>query len=62
MEAYGEAKAKLFDTPGLATAVLNLDDVAGMRLARRLDGRGLRVIGYSPCPARAAANSSPPRA
>ena len=47
MEAYGEAKAKLFDAPGLAAAVLNLDDVAGVRIARRLDGRGVRVVGYS---------------
>ena len=47
MEAYAEAKARLFDTPGLQTAVLNLDDVVGVRLARRLEGRGVRVIGYS---------------
>jgi UDP-N-acetylmuramoyl-L-alanyl-D-glutamate--2,6-diaminopimelate ligase len=47
MAAYGEAKAKLFDMPGLAAAVLNLDDVAGVRLAQRLDGRGVRVISYS---------------
>jgi UDP-N-acetylmuramoyl-L-alanyl-D-glutamate--2,6-diaminopimelate ligase len=26
--------------------VLNLDDVMGVRLAQRLDGRGVRVIGY----------------
>jgi UDP-N-acetylmuramoyl-L-alanyl-D-glutamate--2,6-diaminopimelate ligase len=47
MEAYAEAKARLFDSPGLSAAVLNLDDVAGVQLARRLEGRGLRVIGYS---------------
>lgn len=47
MEAYAEAKAKLFDMPGLAVAVLNLDDIAGVRLARRLEGRGVRIIGYS---------------
>jgi UDP-N-acetylmuramoyl-L-alanyl-D-glutamate--2,6-diaminopimelate ligase len=47
MEAYAQAKAKLFDTPGLACAVLNLDDVVGVRLAQRLEGRGVRVIGYS---------------
>jgi UDP-N-acetylmuramoyl-L-alanyl-D-glutamate--2,6-diaminopimelate ligase len=45
MEAYGEAKARLFDTPGLGTAVLNVDDAFGARLARRLAGR-LRVLGY----------------
>ncbi len=47
MEAYAEAKAKLFDTPGLAAAVLNLDDVVGVRFAQRLENRGVRVIGYS---------------
>lgn len=47
MEAYAEAKARLFDMPGLETAVLNLDDVVGVRLARRLEGRGMRIIGYS---------------
>jgi UDP-N-acetylmuramoyl-L-alanyl-D-glutamate--2,6-diaminopimelate ligase len=47
MEAYAEAKAQLFDTPGLALAVLNLDDIVGVRLAQRLEGRGLRVMSYS---------------
>lgn len=47
MEAYARAKAKLFETPGLADAVLNLDDVVGVRLAQRLEGSGVRVIGYS---------------
>lgn len=47
MQAYAEAKAKLFEMPGLATAVLNLDDVAGVRLAQRLEGSGVRSIGYS---------------
>jgi UDP-N-acetylmuramoyl-L-alanyl-D-glutamate--2,6-diaminopimelate ligase len=46
MDAYGEAKARLFEIPGLATAVLNLDDPFGVRLAERLDGRGVRTIGY----------------
>jgi UDP-N-acetylmuramyl-tripeptide synthetase len=46
MEAYAAAKERLFDTPGLSTAVLNLDDAMGARLARRLNGKGLRVIGY----------------
>src|SRR4029077_20971487 len=45
MEAYAAAKEKLFDAPGLAAAVLNLDDAMGVRLARRLRGK-LRVIGY----------------
>jgi len=47
MAAYGEAKARLFDTPGLSTAVLNLDDAFGVRLAQRLAARGLRTIGYA---------------
>src|SRR5438105_14745590 len=33
MDAYAEAKARLFDTPALAAAVLNLDDVVGGRSA-----------------------------
>ena len=47
MEAYAEAKRRLFDTPGLAAAVLNLDDVVGVQLAQRLTARGVRTIGYS---------------
>ena len=49
MQAYGAAKARLFETPGLGCAVLNLDDELGMELARRLDGR-VRTIGYSLAP------------
>ncbi len=48
MEQYEAAKNKLFDWPGLKAAVVNLDDEAGLRLARRLKGRkGLQVVGYS---------------
>ena len=46
MQAYGEAKAQLFATPGLEAAVLNLDDPFGRELARRLAGR-VRRIGYA---------------
>ena len=46
MQAYGEAKAELFGMPGLAAAVLNLDDAFGRELARRLAGR-VRRIGYA---------------
>jgi UDP-N-acetylmuramoyl-L-alanyl-D-glutamate--2,6-diaminopimelate ligase len=46
MQAYAAAKEQLFDTPGLSAAVLNLDDAMGARLAQRLAGKGLRVIGY----------------
>ncbi len=49
MAAYAEAKARLFDAPGLETAVLNLDDALGVELARRLAGR-VRTIGYSLAP------------
>ncbi|HWA37547.1 MAG TPA: UDP-N-acetylmuramoyl-L-alanyl-D-glutamate--2,6-diaminopimelate ligase [Burkholderiales bacterium] len=47
MESYAEAKGRLFDMPGLQAAVLNLDDVVGVKLARRLTARGMRTIGYS---------------
>ncbi|MGE5128880.1 MAG: UDP-N-acetylmuramoyl-L-alanyl-D-glutamate--2,6-diaminopimelate ligase [Sphingomonadaceae bacterium] len=50
MEAYAEAKGMLFDTPGLESAVLNLDDVFGVQLARRLSARGVRTIGYALSP------------
>jgi UDP-N-acetylmuramyl-tripeptide synthetase len=46
MQAYGDAKAKLFETEGLEVAVLNLDDAMGVRLAQAAGARGLRVIGY----------------
>lgn len=35
MEAYGEAKAKLFAWPGLRAAVVNVDDAFGRELSRR---------------------------
>ncbi|MGH8737427.1 MAG: UDP-N-acetylmuramoyl-L-alanyl-D-glutamate--2,6-diaminopimelate ligase [Burkholderiales bacterium] len=47
MDAYGAAKAALFDMPGLQSAVLNLDDILGVQLARRLAARGQRTIGYA---------------
>jgi len=47
MDAYGAAKALLFEAPSLEVAVLNLDDVAGVRLAERARARGLRTVGYS---------------
>jgi UDP-N-acetylmuramoyl-L-alanyl-D-glutamate--2,6-diaminopimelate ligase len=49
MPRYAAAKAKLFELPGLQTAVLNLDDALGAELARRLVGR-VRTIGYSLSP------------
>jgi UDP-N-acetylmuramyl-tripeptide synthetase len=43
MDAYWSAKAALFDWPGLASAVVNLDDARGSGLAVTLAGRGLDV-------------------
>ena len=47
MDAYAAAKARLFDFESLQHAVLNLDDVVGVRIARSLAGRGLPVTGYT---------------
>jgi UDP-N-acetylmuramyl-tripeptide synthetase len=46
MAEYERAKARLFDEPSLAQAVLNLDDEFGQRLARRCHARELRTTGY----------------
>ena len=46
MESYARAKQRLFETPDLKHAVLNLDDVQGVHLARILAGRVNRA-GYS---------------
>ena len=46
MQAYGEAKARLFEMPGLESAVLNLEDPLGAELAARLHKRGVRTFGY----------------
>ena len=53
MESYARAKQKLFETPALKHAVLNLDDVQGVNLARALAGRVNRA-GYSCFPGVAA--------
>ena len=50
MAAYAAAKERLFFAPGLAAAVLNLDDLFGLELAAKLKGR-LRTIGYTLGPA-----------
>ena len=47
LEAYAEAKSRLFEMPGLEVAVLNLDDVVGVRLAQKLTAHGMRTIGYA---------------
>ncbi|EXF46266.1 UDP-N-acetylmuramoylalanyl-D-glutamate--2, 6-diaminopimelate ligase [Pseudomonas sp. BAY1663] len=45
MEAYGAAKARLFDVPGLSCRVVNLDDGFGRALAG--EAAESRLIGYS---------------
>ncbi|MCQ4346038.1 UDP-N-acetylmuramoyl-L-alanyl-D-glutamate--2,6-diaminopimelate ligase [Pseudomonas stutzeri] len=45
MQAYGEAKARLFAWPGLCTRVINLDDLFGRELAAR--EAPSRLISYS---------------
>ena len=47
MERYAAAKAQLFDSPGLAGAVLNMDDVLGVRIAQKLAGGKVACAGYS---------------
>jgi len=48
MEAYEAAKRRLFDWPGLKTAVINLDDPAGQRLAQHVVAQGqAAVTGYT---------------
>jgi UDP-N-acetylmuramoyl-L-alanyl-D-glutamate--2,6-diaminopimelate ligase len=56
MERYAQAKMALFRSPGLAHAVLNLDDPLGVRIARTLARGGVERTGYSTA-ARAAAAS-----
>ncbi|QQZ28190.1 UDP-N-acetylmuramoyl-L-alanyl-D-glutamate--2,6-diaminopimelate ligase [Thiothrix subterranea] len=46
VEAYAEAKRKLFHWPDLQAVVLNLDDAFGQRLAAELSGSAIQVIGY----------------
>ena len=43
MDAYWQAKRRLFAWPGLQSVVLNLDDVRGIELASALEGSGLDV-------------------
>jgi len=55
IEAYAEAKRRLFQTPELSCAVLNVRDDFGRRLASELQGR-LRVIAYQSQPDGSARN------
>jgi UDP-N-acetylmuramyl-tripeptide synthetase len=47
MQAYWQAKAALFEWPGLEAAVVNLDDPAGQQLAAALAGKSLDLWTYS---------------
>lgn len=44
MDAYGAAKAMLFEMPGLRHAIINADDPFGVELIKRTRSRGLEVI------------------
>jgi len=50
LERYAQAKMALFRVPGLAHAVLNLDDVLGVRIAQTLAGGAVERIGYTLTP------------
>lgn len=47
MASYGQAKEKLMHTPGLRTAVINIDDAYGAQMITRLADKGLQMIGVS---------------
>lgn len=46
LERYGAAKARLFHTPSVAVAVVNLDDAVGRRIAAELPA-GVELWGFS---------------
>lgn len=46
MEAYAAAKMKLFDWPGLKTAIINLDDPFGLQILAHINRR-IPCIGYT---------------
>jgi UDP-N-acetylmuramoyl-L-alanyl-D-glutamate--2,6-diaminopimelate ligase len=48
MEAYEAAKTRLFDWPGLKTAVINLDDPMGLRLIAHLKAQAAPLAGDIP--------------
>ncbi|MSQ70423.1 MAG: UDP-N-acetylmuramoyl-L-alanyl-D-glutamate--2,6-diaminopimelate ligase [Betaproteobacteria bacterium] len=47
MQHYARAKQRLFEIPDLGHAVLNLDDVQGVQIARMLSGGSVSRTGYS---------------
>jgi UDP-N-acetylmuramoyl-L-alanyl-D-glutamate--2,6-diaminopimelate ligase len=46
MASYAAAKYRLFEMPGLKSAVLNIDDPIGVEFARKLAGSNVNIIGY----------------
>src|SRR5262249_55329669 len=46
MQAYGDAKAKLFSWPTLSTAVVNTDDAFGRELMARAAVAGVDALSY----------------
>ncbi|RPI42587.1 MAG: UDP-N-acetylmuramoyl-L-alanyl-D-glutamate--2,6-diaminopimelate ligase [Betaproteobacteria bacterium] len=46
MQSYGEAKARLFEWPGLGCAVINVDDAFGRSLVGRLAAGNVDVLTY----------------
>ena len=56
MERYAQAKMRLFRSPGLAHAVLNLDDALGVRIAQDRAGTGVARTGYTLWPGTGAAS------
>ena len=48
MAAYEAAKTRLFDWPGLKTAVINLDDAMGLRLVQHVLARPAGLTGQYP--------------
>ncbi|MEO5694938.1 MAG: UDP-N-acetylmuramoyl-L-alanyl-D-glutamate--2,6-diaminopimelate ligase [Usitatibacter sp.] len=50
MQAYAEAKYRLFGMRGITHAVINVDDATGGEFSRKLHGSGIQVINYSTNP------------
>jgi len=50
LEAYAEAKYRIFSARGLATAVINVDDEWGSRFAARLSGGALHLVTFGTSP------------
>ncbi len=56
MERYAQAKLRLFRSPALGHAVLNLDDALGVRIAQDRAGSGVARTGFSLWPGTGAAS------